>query len=297
MTKTFLLFCFLSCYFLNFSQGCSDAGFCTVNANKPAMDSSNFKNQMKSGAFIGAADNNILVYGTYLEYSRTFSKKFSANVKVTSLGQSGKEASLFNLSDAFISAAYNIKKSKLNVGFKFPLNSGNRKLNGFTLPMDYQSSLGTIDFIIGYKFPVKKFTFVGAIQQPLTQNNNAFLTNQFPINSSFQNFQSTNKYQRSGDALFRISRPMEISNKIKFTPSILSIYHFTEDYFTNILNEKIKIENSEGLTMNANLYFDYSFNKKHSIQVNLGVPFVVRKIRPDGLTRSFICNFEYIYEF
>ena len=44
-------------------------------------------------------------------------------------------------------------------------------------------------------------------------------------------------------------------------------------------------------------YLDYEINSKNIIQLNLGMPFIVRDIRPDGLTRSFIANIEYKIKF
>ncbi|MFN4974152.1 MAG: hypothetical protein ACK5GV_02780, partial [Bacteroidota bacterium] len=52
------------------AQGCSDAGFCTINSFKPqlAADSAkNWKSHVKIGGFWGSADNSIAVYGSYVE--------------------------------------------------------------------------------------------------------------------------------------------------------------------------------------------------------------------------------------
>lgn len=78
---------------------------------------------------------------------------------------------------------------------------------------------------------------------------------------------------------------------------MLPIYHLTNDKFTDELNIKREIEGSQGLTLNGNVYFDYEFNAKSSLQLNVGMPFVVRDARPDGLTRSFIANLEYRIKF
>ena len=40
--------------------------------------------------------------------------------------------------------------------------------------MYYQASLGTIDLIFGIGYEIKKFQFIAAIQQPITQNDNEF---------------------------------------------------------------------------------------------------------------------------
>ena len=136
-----------------------------------------------------------------------------------------------------------------------------------------------------------------ALQQPLTQNDNAFIADDYPPESEFRNYQSTNKYKRSGDILLRISYPLTIGKKLIFTPSLLPIYHLHNDKFTDTDGIEKEIDGSQGLTLNANIYFDFQLNEKSSLQLNAGAPMVIRDARPDGLTRHFIVSFEYRIRF
>jgi hypothetical protein len=163
--------------------------------------------------------------------------------------------------------------------------------------MDYQASLGTFDLIFGIGYEFKKLQFVAAIQQPLTQNDNRFIATNYPTDSKLRTFQSTNKFQRSGDILLRVSYPFSLNSKLQFTPSILPIYHLTNDKYTYEFNIKKEINGSQGLTLNGNNYLDYEINSKNIIQINMGMPFIVRDSRPDGLTRSLIANLEYRIKF
>jgi hypothetical protein len=88
-----------------------------------------------------------------------------------------------------------------------------------------------------------------------------------------------------------------LSKNLKLTPSVLSIYHLSNDKFTDEFNVEREIIGSEGLTLNGNVFLDYQINQKNGIQVNFGIPFIVRDTRPDGLTRSFITNLEYKIKF
>ena len=282
------------------AQGCSDAGFCTINSFKPGSTDSNkaLKNQFKIGAFYGNADNSISVYGNYLEFNRQLNKSFGIDLKLTTLAQNGNGISTFGLSDAFINANYRAnEKVRITLGAKLPLTNANNFKNGLPLPMDYQSSLGTFDLIFGLGYEIKKIQIVAAIQQPLTQNKNQFLSSNYPINSNLKDFQSTNRFIRSGDVLLRVSYPIEIGSKLRLTPSILPIYHLANDKFVNELNIEREIIGSKGLTLNGNIYFDYEINTKNILQLNIGMPFIVRKARPDGLTRSIIANIEYRIKF
>jgi len=282
------------------AQGCSDAGFCTVNSFQPNNNDSikTYHNQIKTGIFFGKADNSISVFGNYVEYNRQINDRFGFDAKLTTLAQSGNDVSTFGLSDIFLNANYQANKNlKFTLGAKVPLSDAGNSKNNLPLPMDYQSSLGTLDLIVGVGYEIKKIQLVAALQQPLTQNDNQFLASQYPASSELRGFLSTNKFQRSGDILLRVSYPLMIHPKIRLTPSILPIYHLKNDRFTNQNNVELEINNSKGLTLNGNVYLDYEINRRNGLQLNLGVPFLVRKSRPDGLTRSFIANVEYRVKF
>jgi hypothetical protein len=284
----------------SFGQGCSDAGFCTINSFKPNRSDSTelVNNQFKIGAFYGMADNTIAVYGNYLEYNRQLTGKLGLDAKLTTIAQNGNGISTYGLSDIFVNA--NVKASekvKLTLGAKIPLSNASKTYENLPLPMDYQASLGTFDLIFGIGYEIKKIQFIAAIQQPITQNDNQFIASNYPINSELRTFQSTRKFERSGDVLLRVSYPTNINSKLKLTPSVLPIYHLTNDKYTDEFNVKQEIKGSKGLTLNGNAYLDYEINSKNSFQLNVGMPFIVRENRPDGLTRGFIANIEYRIRF
>ncbi len=284
----------------SYGQGCSDAGFCTINSFKPNSEESAeaLNNQIKIGTFYGKADNSISVYGSYLEYNRQVSMKLGLDAKLTTLAQNGNGISVFGLSEVFVNANYKAsEKVALTLGTKIPLSKASRTKANLPLPMDYQASLGTFDFIFGIGYKIKNIQIVAAIQQPLTQNNNQFIASYYPLDSKLRTFQSTNNFQRSGDVLIRVSYPISLNSKLKLMPSILPIYHLANDKYTDEFNVEKEIKGSQGLTLNGNVYLDYEVNNKNIIQLNFGMPFIVRDSRPDGLTRSFVANLEYSVNF
>ncbi len=281
-------------------QGCSDAGICTIDNFKPgSTDSiSENHNQVKLGFSYGRADHDIFVFGTYLEYNRKLSYRFGFDFKITSLSQNGNGISVFGPGDIFLNGNYKLNPIiGLTVGIKIPLSDGNKILDQQPLPMDYQSSLGTFDLIIGAGFYFGNFHFVAAWQQPLTQNNNTFLSSDYSEDNVLRGFQSTNNYKRSGDVLIRVSYPFNLGKKFKLTPGLLPIYHLNNDKYTSKENVEIEIIGSQGLTLNANIYLDYNINNKNHLQLNYGSPLIVRDARPDGLTRHFIVSLEYRFNF
>ncbi|AXY77632.1 hypothetical protein D3H65_28225 [Paraflavitalea soli] len=282
-------------------QGCSDAGFCTINALMPqgpeTVETKQY-NQVKFGLSNGKADHDITIWSFYMEYSRSINKQFSIDTKLTGLSQNGSLTSAAGLSDIYLNANYTgISNAFFTTGIKLPLTDGNKKKNGASLPMDYQSSLGTTDLILGIGYRIKKAELVIAWQQPLTQNNNAFLSTDHPGDPAFTQFQSTNKYVRKGDVLLRVSYPLILNEKWKLTPGILPIYHLSEDEFTDASGKENTIAGSQGLTFNGNLFLDYSINKSSLVQLSFGTPFIARDVRPDGLTRKYVVTLEYRYRF
>ncbi len=285
--------------FKSFSQGCSDAGFCTVHglqANINNQDSLN--NTLKIGGYYGAADNDISVYGNYLEFGKQINALFRINAKLTTLGQIGNGISTFGLADVFLNVNYRATDDfHITIGGKAPLIQGDASSEGLALPMDYQSSLGTFDLILGLAYEFDKLQITAGLQQPLSQNNNQFLASEYPLGSDLRSIKSTRGFQRAGDALLRVSYPLKSQSKLKFTPSLLSIYHLANDQYLDEFDQTQEIEGSEGLTVNINVLFDISISSRSSFQLNAAVPLLVREARPDGLTRSFIANLEYQVRF
>ena len=300
MKRIIAITAFVFCVTIVKSQGCSDAGFCTINSFKQSTgktQAATYKNQFRIGASGGGADNDITVFSALVEYSRKINKSFSADLKVTFLSQSGNNISTAGLSDVFVNVNYAVsKKVDLILGAKIPLSDANKQKNGLTLPMDFQSSLGTFDVIVGLGYKLEKWKFNIGWQQPLSQNSNTFIAENYPINSPLHSFQSTNNYTRSGDVLLRISYLFELSKKLLLTPGILPIYHLADDEFSNINGKQI-INGSKGLTLNAIVYLNYKINEKNTLEFNMGSPLVARDVRPDGLTRSFVATIQYQLSF
>lgn len=280
------------------AQGCSDAGFCTLSSFKPNTETSPAANQIKLGLFLGSADQSVSVWGNYLEYNRQFSEKFSLNTKLTTLSQNGNGYSNFGLGDLFLNANLTIApKLLLTFGTKIPLTQANKKENNLALPMDYQSSLGTFDAIVGLGYQIKKLQLVLALQQPLTQNKNEFLAESANTPTVLKTFFSTRQFKRSADLMLRVAYPFTLSDSFQLTTGVLPVYHLNNDRYTDLSGVERTIQGSQGLTLNGNLFLDYKINATQALQLNLGMPFVVRDARPDGLTRGFIATVEYKINF
>jgi hypothetical protein len=280
---------------MTYSQGCSDAGFCTLANFKPmSTEEKPLENTIKAGISVGGADHNITIVSIYKEYNYK-KDKYSFGAKATFMAQIGSEVQTGNIGDIYITNGYSFFKDfNATLGIKMPLTDGNLTKDKNILPLDHQSSLGTVDLILGASYKIKNVQVALGYQQPLSQNRNQFTSEN--VIGTFENYQTTRNYKRAGDVMLRVSYPFEF-NKFKITPSVLPIYHLSNDLYTDATNVEREISGSQGLTINGNVYFDYKLNNKNAFQFNFGMPFVTRTARPDGLTRKWIATLEYAFSF
>lgn len=126
----------------------------------------------------------------------------------------------------------------------------------------------------------------------LSQSGNDIST--FGLSDIFVN----GNYKLGQKGLFTLGAKIPLSDANKMQDGLsLPIYHLSNDKFTDIDGIVQEIEGSEGLTLNWNVYFDYSIKDNQNLQLILGAPFIVRDARPDGLTRSFIASVDYRISF
>lgn len=282
-----------------YSQGCSDAGICTINKGFQQGEIT-FKNNLEISAIYSLGEADLVYVSPYVSYTKRFNKRYSFTAKVTFSSASGSFGTRSQFGDAFLLGNYVFKENNNRqwsalLGFKFPFTASNLKINGYSLPLDYQSSLGTIDVFVGTNYQFKKWNFNLALQLPVINlNKNSY----FSEYAGTDDFPSTNLFQRQPDALIRATYTIQTVNKrISFKPNLLFIYHLGEDSFENIFGQREQIKGSDGLTINGNFLASYKLTGQSQIELSLAAPFEVRTIRPDGLTRSFVAGLQYQYSF
>lgn len=277
------------------AQGCSDAGICSIGHSFDAPEKAT-KNSIEVAAIYGKGESNITYVSPFVSYTRKFSEHFSLNTKVTFSSANGDFGTRATFGDAFLIGNYTFKaKSKKQwsaiFGWKFPFTSANKKINGYSIPLDYQASLGTFDLFVGTNFKYNKWDFNAVLQVPFFNNNKNSYFSEF---SGTTDFPTTNLFKRKSDALVRATYSFKTKNeKFIFKPNILFIYHLGRDSFETVFGQRETISGSEGLTVNGNLISTYNFNKNSSLELSLATPFLVRAIRPDGLTRSVVASLIY----
>ncbi len=288
------------------AQGCSDAGFCTIgNLNGiDRKDDSSHKQKLSIILNNGIGDENVYVFTPAIQYDNQIGDRYAIQARLTANYASGNLGNSAGLGDLFISGIYTVPKKKLwqtsfLLGVKLPLNAGDIRESERPLPMQYQSSLGTIDLLAGISVSNSRWLISTAVQQPLSgRNRNTFL----PVywsNNKADNYIPSNDFNRKGDVLLKTVYTFNTNRKTVLNVGLLGIYHLGEDTYIdgNISNKPIAIKGSDGLTLNATAALRYKVSSRFSVGLSGGVPLVVRTARPDGLTRKFVLSPEIIYHF
>lgn len=280
------------------AQGCSDAGICTINHGFNS-DVNQYKNTIEFASIYSTGEADLQYLAHFISYTKKFNDRFAFTSKITFLTANGSFGTRSQFGDAFLIGNYSLNEKNKKywsflTGFKFPFTASNLKINGYSLPLDYQSSLGTIDLFLGSNLNYRKWEFNVALQIPIINlNKNSY----FKEYSGTDDFLSTNLFERKPDALVRGTYSIKIYEKITLKPNILFIYHLGEDTYENIFGERETINGSDGLTLNGNLITNYKLNNKSSLELSLATPFIVRETRPDGLTRGLVAGLQYQYSF
>jgi hypothetical protein len=287
------------------AQGCSDAGFCSLSVLKNQQVQNKYKNSFSVGANYGSGEEQTNSINPYIEYARKLSNSFSIQTKITATYASGFLGSKFNVGDVFGFVTYTMPlKNKNNSftwlgGIKIPLTVSNDKnSSGKPLPLDYQSSLGTFDVIAGFNFIAhKKWELNAGVQIPvINSNKNTFFPDEY-ADARISKFVATNNFERKTDLLLRLGYYINLPKSFYIKPNLLAIYHTADDTYENRFGKRKAIDYSNGLTVNGGVVITKNINDKNQLELVAATPFIVRDVRPDGLTRKAVINLQYKINF
>ncbi len=303
MKKALLIFASISISTLSIAQGCSDAGFCTLGNLNP-LHQKQGKQKLTIGITNGIGDEGVYVLTPSIKYDYKINNSWEIQARITANNASGKLGSAFGLGDLFLNATHTLTsaskwKTSVLIGTKLPLNNSNLLANGKSLPMQYQSSLGTVDAIAGISTTNNKWLLATAVQLPLTHHNgNTFLPLAFGSADALK-FPPSNSFNRKADVLLRANYEISSNKKSTLNVGLLGIYHLANDSYKDpfLSANYIDIVDSKGLTLNATIAASFVLSKKVTLGFLAGSPLMVRKVRPDGLTRSFSINTDLIFNF
>lgn len=297
-----------------YSQGCSDAGFCTMGAMKPDQPYNKKLpiklRSMEVSFYRGTTTISPVIYVANLDMSfNLIDDKTFFQVKVPYQAVNGNFGSTSGPGDFSLCLTRNLYSSEkfdisASVGGKIPSNKSNLRSeeNGLMFPMYYQTSLGTYDAIAGISFINKKWLFATGIQHPFNQNENVFTWGAWiPVYEGGEDYVRQNmiayKLKRGTDVMLRAERNFRYA-RFNFTLGLLPIFRVTKDEITDVnTDQRIKLDGTTGMALSGIGTVGYNFNVKSGVRLLLGKKITQRKVNPDGLTRHDVATISYYYRF
>src|SRR5258706_6125394 len=239
--KIFLAACLLLLSVMVFSQGCSDAGFCTMGAMKPDQPyNKRLRIKLRSiefSQYYGHTHFNNKIYVSTLEANIGLGSKYVFQAKVPYQIAQGHLGTFKSLNDISLSLTRNVVSNdafdvNLTIGAKLPSNNGDKQqFNGKSLPMYYQTSLGTYDLIFGASLVNRKWLLAAGYQQALNANQNGLWWGEWeggPNASYVKNYAESNLLKRGKDIMLRVERNFRRS-KFNASIGVLPILRITKD--------------------------------------------------------------------
>ncbi|MFQ3574992.1 MAG: hypothetical protein SNJ77_01005 [Cytophagales bacterium] len=305
---------------LVFSQGCSDAGFCTLGSLKPNQNYNKKSlisvKSIEVSQYFGMVDfkknNQLQFYDYFLSYiadlsigvgqRNAFQFKLPYNL---TLGRLANTQGLGDVSLSWTRLVYANTKSKISIvlGAKLPTSFANIRQNESQrpLPMYYQPSLGTFDLVFGTSWQTKNWLFATGVQLPLVQN----IQNQFvwtPWNATqdslfARTYPRSHSLKRGNDLMLRVEKNFRFTNWNVFL-GVLPILRLNEDEFFNPTTQQFEtVKGSSGLATTLLSGMGYRIRTHSSIKALFGYRVTKRDFNPDGLSRIFVTTLGYEYLF
>ena len=295
---------------LTLGQGCSDAGFCTMGAMKPDQPFNKKISvrlrSMEISFYRGTTPKPVtpIIYVGTADLNFSLNAKTSFQIKVPFQAVQGRLANTSGLADISLCITRTLISREnfdinFSVGGKIPTNNSSKDADGLPLPMYYQTSLGTYDFITGISFISRNWLFATGIQIPFNKNGNEFLWEAWQRTSEVAyilNYNQANELQRGTDIMFRVERNWRFS-RLNFSLGLLPIYRINNDEISRSNGSRIKPDGAQGLAMSAIFTTGFSLDVRSGLKLLLGHKLVKRHNNPDGLTREFVSTLGYYYKF
>lgn len=323
MKTTRFLFILLALHIpaaLLYSQGCSDAGFCSMGAMRP--DQVYDKNvaiklhSVELNQYWGKTTLSPKISVTTLDLILGISRKNFFQIKLPYQKTTGNLTDAFEnkpitaIGDISLSFTRNLKSTDTydvyaTVGTKIPVNNADLEdERGNELHMYYQTSLGTYDLVLGTSYISQKWLFATGLQVPVIhKNENTFRWGEWSDYESqdyirsHENHPPGTEFRRGMDMMVRVERNFRFYN-YSFNIGLLPIYRITPDKYYDPATDKINIkEGTTGLAMSALAGATYHFNVNTNIRFLYGKKLTQRDFNPDGLTREQVMSIALVYKF
>lgn len=309
LTKLFLTLLFGIFSQFAHSQGCSDAGFCTMGAMKPDQPFRKKINIRLRSVEVSQYVGRTPFGGTILSYTADLNvgitNRLTAQIKLPYYFVTGKLGNNQGLSDLSLSLSQNlVAKENLQVsatiGAKIPIGKPNATgTDNRPLPMYYQTTLGTYDLVLGISILTKNWLLATGYQQAFGTSDNHFLWGRWQgseLKSVADIYPLGNQLQRGKDVMLRVERNFRFA-KFNFNLGLLPIWRLTKDTIINPAGARVEVDGTTGMALTLLGGLGYRFSPKTGLKIGGGYRLSKRDRNPDGLARDWVTTVGFGYNF
>lgn len=179
---------------------------------------------------------------------------------------------------------------KIHLGGRIPSGNADKTLYGRTVPMSYQSTLGTFDFIVGFAFFIKTWSVSAGYQHSFGSNKNTFVYSDWiddsNLNTLVWDYPESPYLERGDDVALRVQKSFILPTS-RFVVGLLPIYRVEHDRITRD-GAVIEVDGSTGLTLNVQAGWTINFGRSGIFRLMTAFPVVSKEVSADGLDRSVI---------
>ncbi|MEE4260409.1 MAG: hypothetical protein V2I62_11645 [Bacteroidales bacterium] len=299
MRSLFLTGCILLSSLFAKSQGCSDAGACSIETfefdeNTHAPDQ---KIKLNYDQTIGLGEKFIFISQSTLGIQyRLMSTGTRFEIRVPFIFTFGNLGHTSGVGDLILSVSQDIFKDKAFqwtalIGGRLKTNNSDFSYDDLPLPMAYQTSLGTNDIILGTQYARSLWSLYFAYQHPFGINNNTYLVPKEETDPNKQYYESA--YLNRGDDLYlRAQYYLTLRKENGLLFNLLGIYRIQQSEI--LKNDKrVKLDGSSGFTLNIGITYQKQLKKNREFSLILAFPVIDKDYRADGLTRNIVIGLSF----
>lgn len=297
------------------AQGDSDPGFSSVGAMRTAAglaitdeEYENQKVQLSVGTGFAKGEQDVKLVIPQLEMRIPALEMGYFDVRLPMQATTGDLAHIWGLGDLTVTYTHFIANPE---GWSFQFTGGGlfgmgtaNQTDGKTrtLPMAYQSSLGSTDVIVGANAMFKQYvTIAAAYQQPVFRYNDNDYIRSTPYNDplySNSTYEVGRRLYRNGDVMLRVEGHYG-GTRAGISAGPLAIYHLRNDLYMDRQGYYHEIKDSKGFTLNlaGNAFLRFGRYASFKLDVSAGIPVVDRDAIPDGTKRQWLVIPRFTYFF
>ena len=299
LKASILLFLIVLAGASGYSQGCNDAGLCSMgDLDGKGLSAENLYNTQLSYSF-SLGEKQSLINTLQLEQRfRLLKERGEVFLQLPFHYVYGNLGQTYGPGDISLGFNYTfLQKDELAGSFliaaRVPTNDATKMIDGKGAPMVYQTSLGTYDIALGANLFYDKWQFSLGYLKPLGSNINYFDPDEWTDDEDAAEYQEMSDLARGDDAMLRATRFFN-TEKNRFNVGLLALYRLQKDKVT-IDGERTALDDSDGFTLNINLGWQKILENKDALTLTLAAPLITREVRVDGLTRTFVVMLTYAF--